>query len=46
MIQDARAYSIMVKQDRAVPMIEQINKIMDALLIHDLMEVIKQTIVE
>ena len=39
MTQDSRAYSIMVKHDRAVPMIEQINQIMDAPLDHDRIEV-------
>jgi len=36
MIQDARVYSMMVEHDRAVPMIEQIDHIMDGLLDHDL----------
>ena len=36
MSQDARVYSMMVEHDRAVPMIEQIDQIMDALLDHDL----------
>jgi hypothetical protein len=36
MNQDARVYSMMVEHDRAVPMIEQIDQIMDALLDHDL----------
>ena len=35
MIQDARVYSIMVEHDRVVPMIEQIDQIMDALLDHE-----------
>ena len=36
MTQDARVYSVMVEHDRVVPMIEQIDQIMDALLDHDL----------
>jgi len=36
MTQDALVYSMMVEHDRAVPMIEQIDQIMDALLVHDL----------
>ena len=36
MTQDARVYSMMVEHDRAVPMIEQIDQIIDALLGHDL----------
>ena len=36
MIQVARAYAMMVEHDRAVPMIEQIDQIMDALLDRDL----------
>ena len=36
--EDARVYSIIVEHDRAVPMIEQIDQIMDALLDHDLIE--------
>ena len=36
MNQDARVYSMMVEPDRAVPMIEQIDQIMHALLDHDL----------
>jgi len=43
MSQDAGVYSMMVEHDRAVPMIEQIDQIMDALLDHDLIEVIEQT---
>ena len=35
MIPDARVYSMMAEHDRAVPMIEQINQIIDALLDHD-----------
>ena len=35
MTQDARVYSMMVEHDRVVPMIEQIDQIMDALLNHD-----------
>ena len=52
MIQDARVYSIMVEHDRVVPMIEQIDQIMDALLDHNrdretpMIEVIEQTIIE
>jgi len=38
MNQDARVYSMMAEHDRAVPMIEQIDQIMDALLDHDLIE--------
>jgi len=38
MIQDTRVYSMMVEHDRVVPMIEQIDQIMDALLDHDLIE--------
>ena len=36
MTQDALVYTIMVEHDRAVPMIEKIEHIMDALLDHDL----------
>jgi len=36
MIQDARVYLMMVENDRAVPMIDLIDQIMDALLDHDL----------
>ena len=36
MNEDARVYSMMAEHDRAVPMIEQIDQIMDALLDHDL----------
>ena len=36
MTPDARAYSMMVEHDLAVPMIEQIHQIMDALLDYDL----------
>ena len=52
MTQDARVYWMMVEQDRIVPMIEQIDQIMDALLDHDrdrgtpMIEVIEQTIIE
>ena len=38
MIQDARVYSMIVERDRVVPMIEQIDQIMNALLDHDLIE--------
>jgi len=38
MIPDARVYSMMVEHDRAVPMIEQIDQIMDGLIDHDLIE--------
>ena len=38
MIPDAPVYSMMVEHDRAVPMIEQIDQIMDALIDHDLIE--------
>ena len=38
MTQDGPVYSMMVEHDRAVPMIEQIDQIMDALLDHDLIE--------
>ena len=38
MIQDARVYSMMVEHDRAVFMIEQIDRIMDFLLDHDLIK--------
>ena len=38
MTQDARVYSMIVEHDRAVPMIEQIDQIMDTLLDHDLVE--------
>ena len=38
MIQDARLYSIIVEHDQGVPMIEQIDQIMDALIDHDLIE--------
>jgi len=38
MIPDARVYSMMVKHDRAVRMIEQIDQIMDGLIDHDLIE--------
>ena len=38
MIQNARVYSMMVEHDRAVPLIEQIDQIMDALLDHYLIE--------
>jgi len=38
MNQDARVYSMIVEHDQAVPMIEQIDQIMDALLDHDLIE--------
>ena len=52
MTEDARVYSMMIKHDRAVPMIEQIDQIMDALLDHDrdrgtpMIEVIERTIIE
>ena len=52
MTQDARVYSMMVEHDRAVPMIEQIDQIMDALLDHDrdrgtlCLRLIEQIIVE
>jgi len=36
MNQDARVYSMIVEHDRAVPMIEQIDQIIDALLDHHL----------
>ena len=32
---DARVYSMMVEHDQVVPMIEQIDQIIDALLDHD-----------
>ena len=38
MTHDAQAYLTMVEHDRAVPMNEQIDQIMDALLDHDLIE--------
>ena len=38
MTQNARVYSMMVKHDRAVSMIEQIDQIMEALLDDDLIE--------
>ena len=38
MTQDALVYLMMVEHDRAVPMIEQIDQSMDALLDHDLIE--------
>ena len=34
MTQESRVYSMMVEHDQSVPMIEQINQIMDALLDH------------
>ena len=52
MIPDARVYSMMVEHDRAVPMIEQIDQIKDALLDRGrdrgipMIEVIEQTIIE
>ena len=52
MILDARVYSMMVGHDRVVPMIEQIDQIMDSLLDHNrnrgtpMIEVIEQTIIE
>ena len=51
MIPDAPVYSMMVEHDRVVPIIEQIDQIMDALLDHDrdrgtpMIEVIEQTII-
>jgi len=47
MNQDVRVYSVMVEHDQAVPMIEQIDQMMDALLNHEtaMIEVIKRTIV-
>ena len=38
MTPDARVYPMIVEHDRAVPMIEQIDQIMDALLDHDLID--------
>ena len=38
MTQDARVYSMIVEHDLAVPMIGQIDQIIDALLDHDLIE--------
>jgi len=38
MIQSARVYSVVVEHDQVVPMIEQIEQIMDPLLDHDLIE--------
>ena len=38
MTQDARVYSMIVEHDQAVPIIEQIDQIMDALLYHDLID--------
>jgi len=52
MILDTRVYSMMVEHDRVVPVIEQIDQVMDALLDHDrdrgtpMIEVIEQTIIE
>ena len=38
MLDHDRVYSILVEHDRRVPMIEQIDQIMDALIDHDLIE--------
>ena len=38
MLDHDRVYSILVEHDRGVPMIEQIDQIMDALIDHDLIE--------
>ena len=52
MIPDVRVYLMMVEHDRVVPMIAQIDQIMDALVDHDrdrgapMIEVIAQTIIE
>ena len=52
MIEDCRVYSMVVEHDRVVPMMEQIDQIMDALLDHDhdqgtpMIVVIEQTIIE
>ena len=51
MIPDARVYSMMVKNNRVVPMIESIGQIIDALFDYNhrgihMIEVTEQTIIE
>jgi len=38
MIPDARVYSMIVEHDQVLPMIEQIDQIMDVLLDHDVIK--------